>query len=85
MKTTQRCRLANLNRVLIGTMTISSLLMDGIQAADFPCAVALVLWLWLPQYARAELRLLSYLERRAGRDIAQHDRVRFPSHSPSMN
>ena len=85
MNTIQRCRLANLNRVLIGTMTIASLLMDGVQAADFPCAVALLLWLWLPLCARAEVRLLRYFERRAGRDIARQDRGHLSSHSHSMN
>jgi len=65
MNTTQRCRLAHLNRVLIGIMTIASLLMDGTQAADLLCTTALILWLWLPLCARAEIRLLRRLRRGA--------------------
>jgi len=64
MNTVQRCRLANLNRILIGTMTIASQLMDGVQVADLLCAVALILWLWLPLCSRAEIHLLSVLKRR---------------------
>lgn len=42
MNARQRSFLINLNRVLIFTLTLTGLLMDGFQRSDLPCTVALV-------------------------------------------
>ncbi len=60
MNVRQRSFPVNLNRVLILVLTLSGLLMDGLQFADLPCTVALVVWLWLPPCTRAEAHLLRW-------------------------
>ena len=56
--------LVNLNRVLIFTLTLTGLLMDGLQSADLPCTLALLVWLWLPLCTRLEANLLGRARRR---------------------
>ena len=60
MNARQRSFLVNLNRVLILALTLSGLLMDGLQFADLTCTVALVVWLWLPLCTRVEAHLLRW-------------------------
>ena len=67
MNTRQRCVLVNLNRLLILALSVTGLLMDGLQFSDLPCSVALLVWLWLPQCARIEASLLSRVDGRRGR------------------
>lgn len=64
MNTRQRCFLVNLNRVLIFALSLTGLLMDGFQVSDLPCSVALLVWLWLPQCALMEAKLLSRVDSR---------------------
>ncbi len=62
MNARQRSHLMNLNRVLIITLTLGGLLMDGLQFADLLCTVALFVWLWMPQCTRLEARLLHWAD-----------------------
>ena len=66
MNARQRSLLINLNRVLIVTLTLGGLLMDGLQLADLPCTVALFVWLWLPLCTRLEARLLHWVDDKRG-------------------
>jgi hypothetical protein len=45
-------------------LTLSSLLMDGLQLADLPCTLAVFLWLWLPLCTRLEANLLHWFDRK---------------------
>jgi hypothetical protein len=67
MNTRQRNRLININRVVILALTLSGLLMDGLQLADLPCTLALFVWLWLPLCTRMEAHLLHWIDGRHGR------------------
>lgn len=60
MNARQRSLLINLNRVLIFALTVGGLLMDGLQLADLPCTLALLVWLWLPLCTRMEAHLLRW-------------------------
>lgn len=62
MNTRNHHRLTNVNRVLIFTLTLAGMVMDGIRFADVLCTVALFLWLWLPMCTRQEVHLLRWLE-----------------------
>jgi hypothetical protein len=42
------------------------MLMDGPRVADLPCALALLVWLWLPLCTRLEARVLQRLIGRHG-------------------
>lgn len=64
MDTRQCNRLKQLNRVLILALTLTGLLLDGLQLADLPCGIALVVWLWLPQCLRLEAQLLRHIQTR---------------------
>jgi hypothetical protein len=66
MNARQRSRLINLNRVLIFTLTLVGLLMDGLEIADLLGALALVVWLWLPLCTRLEARLLHRIDAKHG-------------------
>ncbi len=61
MSIKQRSYLVNLNRVLIFALTLTGLLMDGYQASDLPCALALIVWLWLPYCTRIEANILKHI------------------------
>jgi hypothetical protein len=77
MNARQRNRLINLNRVLILALTLSGLLMDGLQTADLPCSLALLVWLWLPLCTRLEAHLMNRLD-------GKHRRTHRHEISPSM-
>jgi hypothetical protein len=63
----------NLNRVLIFALTVSGLLLDGLQLADLLCSLALFVWLWLPLCTRLEAQLLHRVDRDHGRlDRQEH-------------
>lgn len=62
MNARQHNRLININRMLILALTLSGLLMDGLQLADLPCTLALFVWLWLPHCTRLEAHLLHRLD-----------------------
>jgi hypothetical protein len=79
MNARQRSRLTNINRVLIFALTLSGLLLDGLQLADPLCSMALFVWLWLPLCARLEAQLVHWIDCRHGRpDRTEHLR---PCHS----
>lgn len=59
MSTRQRSRLVNFNRLLILALTLTGLLMDGVQRADLPFTMALLVWLWLAVFARMQAKILS--------------------------
>ena len=61
MTTRQSNRLNNINRVLILALTMTGLLLDGLQLADLPCTLAVLVWLWLPLCARLEAHLLHWI------------------------
>jgi hypothetical protein len=71
MNARQRSLLMNLNRVLIVTLTLGGLLMDGFQLADLLCTMALLVWLWLPLCTRLEVRLLHWVDAGHARSIRQ--------------
>ena len=62
MNARQRSRLINLNRALILVLTLSGLLLDGVQLADLTCTLALLVWLWLPFCTHLEARLLRWVD-----------------------
>ena len=66
MNAKQRSFLVNLNRVLIFVLTLLGLLMDDVQLSDLPCAVALLVWLWLPLCTRVEVNLMQWVESKRG-------------------
>lgn len=59
MSTRQRSHLVNFNRLLILALTLTGLLMDGVQRADLPFTMALLVWLWLAVFARMQAKILS--------------------------
>ena len=61
-----RRRLTNMNRGLIFALTVGGMLMDGPRLADLPCALALLVWLWLPLFIRLEALLLQRVGDRHG-------------------
>jgi hypothetical protein len=61
MNTKQHSFLINLNRALIFVLTLLGLLMDGMQLADVPCSIALLVWLWLPLCTRMEAKLMRWI------------------------
>jgi hypothetical protein len=71
MKTIQRNRLDNFNRVLIFSLTLGGLLLDGFRMADLLCMLAVFLWLWMPQCTRLEAQLLRSVNK-AQRSINRH-------------
>jgi len=77
MNARQRSLLMNLNRVLIVTLTLGGLLMDGLQLADLLCTMALLVWLWLPLCTRLEARLLHWVD-------GKHGSARPAGTSPSI-
>ncbi|MDJ0872854.1 MAG: hypothetical protein QNJ87_13935 [Gammaproteobacteria bacterium] len=66
MNARQRCRLINLNRVLIFALTLGGLLLDGLQLADSLCTLALFVWLWLPVCTRLKVHLLQRIDEKLG-------------------
>jgi len=66
MSTRQRSFLVNLNRTLIFVLTLTGLLLDGIQLADVPVSIALLVWLWLPLCTRLEANLVRWLGHKSG-------------------
>lgn len=64
MSRKQRSYLSNLNRVIILTLTVASLSMDGFQNADILCPIALIVWLWLPLCTRIEAKAINYISAR---------------------
>jgi len=66
MNTRQRSFLVNLNRTLIFALSLVGLLLDGVQLADVPVSVALLVWLWLPQCTRMEASLMRWIGHKGG-------------------
>lgn len=75
MNAKQQYFLINLNRVLIFALTLSGLLMDGLQFADLLCTIALFVWLWMPLCTQIEAELLRWVGSKSGS-------VRPPKFSP---
>lgn len=61
MSRKQRSYLSNMNRLIIFSLTVAGLLMDGFQSPDIPCIIALVVWLWLPTCTRIEAKAIDYI------------------------
>ena len=61
MSRKQRSYLSNMNRLIIFSLTVAGLLMDGFQSSDIPCIIALVVWLWLPTCTRIEAKAIDYI------------------------
>ena len=59
MEAKQRNRLININRLWIFVITLTGLLMDGIQHADLPFTIVLMVWLWSAVFARMEAKIFS--------------------------
>ena len=56
--TTKQCnQLTNINRLLILSLTVLGLAMDGPQAADLFFSAASCIWLWMPAWMRMEVQL----------------------------
>lgn len=56
--------LNSINRVIIALLTCVGLVIDGYHAADVLFALAVFIWLWLPECDRHETRLLKWLSLR---------------------
>ena len=54
----------NINRILIAALSLIGMTLDGAQCADFLLELAVVMWLWLPEWRRWEIGLLHCVERR---------------------
>ena len=57
----QRGYLSNLNRMIIFSLTVAGLLMDGFHSSDIPCTIALIVWLCLPLCTRIEAKAISFI------------------------
>jgi len=60
MTNKKRDQLTNINRLLILTLTMIGLAMDGVQAADPFFIAASCLWLWMPALIRVEILLIRH-------------------------
>jgi len=61
MSRKQRSYLSNVNRMIIFSLTVAGLLMDGFQSSDVPCTIALIVWLWLPTCTRIEAKAIDFI------------------------
>ena len=61
MSRKQRSYLSNVNRMIIFSLTVAGLLMDGFQSSDIPCTIALIVWLWLPTCTRIEAKAINFI------------------------
>lgn len=61
MSRKQQNYLSNVNRMIIFLLTVAGILMDGFQYADILCAIALIVWLWLPLCTRIEAKAINYI------------------------
>jgi len=61
MSNQQRSYLSNVNRMIIFSLTVAGLLMDGFQSSDVPCTIALIVWLWLPTCTRIEAKAIDFI------------------------
>ena len=61
MSQKQRDYLSNMNRMIIFSLTVTGLLMDGLQPSDIPCTIALIVWLWLPLCIRIEAKAINFI------------------------
>tara|TARA_R110000822_G_scaffold72023_1_gene173483 strand:- start:165 stop:368 length:204 start_codon:yes stop_codon:yes gene_type:complete len=65
--TTQRERITaiHLNRFIIWVLVVIGSVLDSpFTVGDMLSIVAATIWLWLPQLARLELKLVEYIKRR---------------------
>ncbi len=58
MTTRQRNQLTNINRLMIFSLTVVGLVMDGPHAADLFFSAASCIWLWMPVCMRMEVQFL---------------------------
>lgn len=61
--------LRNTNRVIIATLSLGGMLLDGCQLADLMLGMAVTLWLWMPECQSLELVVLDRVSH-------QNDRLR---------
>ena len=61
MSRKQRSYLSNVNRLIIFSLTVAGLLMDGFQSSDILCTIALIVWLWLPTCTRIEAKAIDFI------------------------
>ena len=61
MSRKQRGYLSNMNRMIIFSLTVAGLLMDGFHPSDIPCTIALIVWLWLPLCTRIEAKAINFI------------------------
>ncbi len=57
MTTRQRNQLTNINRLMIFSLTVVGLVMDGPHAADLFFSAASCIWLWMPVCMRMQVQL----------------------------
>ena len=57
----QQSYLSNMNRMIIFSLTMAGLLMDGFQPGDIPYTLALIVWLWMPLCTRIEAKAINYI------------------------
>jgi len=62
----------NMNRLLITSLTVIGLAMDGFQQSDVMFGAALVLWLYLHELNKYEAKLLSYLAKKKGKRVMEN-------------
>lgn len=58
----QQSYLSNINRMIIFSLTVAGLLMDGFQSGDIPYTIALVVWLWLPLCTQIEVKAIHLIK-----------------------
>ena len=54
-------RIHNLNRLLIVSLTLTGLLMNGYQDSDWVFALSVWIWIWLPEWDRNLTEVFDYL------------------------
>lgn len=61
MTNKQRSYLSNMNRIIIFSLTLAGLLIDGIHTSDILCTIAVFVWLWMPLCTRIETKAIDYI------------------------
>lgn len=71
MTTHQEIRIIDqLNRTVIAVLSLTGMLLDGVELADLVLQAAVILWLWMREFRTLERALVGYLQPRRLRSPA---------------